>query len=574
LSAGRQFREELSVGPGGQCVDIVTIANRHVEHGACSCCLLAQVCRKWKQQREINQFLREVREADPEARNKKAAKPGLTPKEMDTYTQQIDLNSLILVDSVAFLRGELTELPNKNRNERNPFAVNQTPPAGTPIEDVEGQRPSSSESKIAPALDEDDASPSTEGNRIWNSGLLILFLPMETVGDMYNLNNVDDNKENKEEVVEDVTEHPKSPKSYRASDFGEEIFRKQIICGEVDRNTVCSICLTEVFEDPDADLAAQMTGMKSDEEAAENEGGGVGGGVQLTQINRDTNPHSTSDANVLRRVRRCGHYFHKSCVEMWLAQRPQCPMCMQYVRVERENRLEFLVENGLTNHKKKRSTSGRGVSIENWSKAKREESKTNSSEKPEEDQLDEQWYTPRNDGRRRRGGNSVANSSQAGVPTTTIGASSSRRIVMPAMPSWISSFRNTSAANNNNVAAAASEDVPENANNNENVDANGAVGSFFLPPTVNSGTGSMMMGGGGATNNQIIPTTIIAEGENNGEAANRETNDRVTTEGNPTEQGDEVGGIVEDESNHVANPEGTPGETDGQTGVGSRIQTD
>jgi hypothetical protein len=33
----------------------------------------------------------------------------------------------------------------------------------------------------------------------------------------------------------------------------------------------------------------------------------------------------------VRQIRRCGHYYHLSCIEQWLANHQTCPLCMQNV---------------------------------------------------------------------------------------------------------------------------------------------------------------------------------------------------------------------------------------------------
>ena len=42
----------------------------------------------------------------------------------------------------------------------------------------------------------------------------------------------------------------------------------------------------------------------------------------------------------VRQIRRCGHYYHLSCIEQWLANHQTCPLCMQNVMEvgEREDR--------------------------------------------------------------------------------------------------------------------------------------------------------------------------------------------------------------------------------------------
>lgn len=35
--------------------------------------------------------------------------------------------------------------------------------------------------------------------------------------------------------------------------------------------------------------------------------------------------------STVRQIRRCGHYYHLSCIEQWLANHQTCPLCMQNV---------------------------------------------------------------------------------------------------------------------------------------------------------------------------------------------------------------------------------------------------
>lgn len=100
--------------------------------------------------------------------------------------------------------------------------------------------------------------------------------------------------------------------------------------GEVDKNTVCSICLAELADGPDEDLAAEMTKQSS-----------------VLSNKDDAKELSAKNKMMLRKIRRCGHYFHLTCVEMWLKQQPQCPMCMQYVRMEKDKRISWLKEQGI-----------------------------------------------------------------------------------------------------------------------------------------------------------------------------------------------------------------------------------
>lgn len=38
------------------------------------------------------------------------------------------------------------------------------------------------------------------------------------------------------------------------------------------------------------------------------------------------------DGDTVRRLSVCGHSFHKSCIDLWLLRRPDCPLCKREVK--------------------------------------------------------------------------------------------------------------------------------------------------------------------------------------------------------------------------------------------------